>query len=547
MISGQNLIGGDGEAGGGEAFHAVNPATGERLEPAFHEATSTEVERAASAAEAAFRAYRRIPPAARAAFLRRIAEELLALGPALIERAHVETALPPGRLEGERTRTVNQLRLFAGVLDEGSWVDARIDPGDPARTPAPRPDLRRMLIPMGPVAVFGASNFPLAFSVAGGDTASALAAGCTVVCKAHPAHPGTSELVARAIAAAAAATGMPAGVISLLHGWSNDVGLALVRHPLIAAVGFTGSLRGGRALFDAAAARPSPIPVYAEMGSINPVFLLPGAVRERADEIGAALAASITLGVGQFCTNPRVVLGVAGLELDRVRARLARELAGAGEGVMLYDRLAGAHADAVARARAHGARPLGPAGEVATSDAGAPGNAQPAAVAGDAASPARARPIMLAADFDAFMTDGVLREEVFGPASLLVSAADQGELLRAAAALEGQLTASVFGSPEDLRTHAALLEILERKVGRIIFNGVPTGVEVGHAMQHGGPYPATTDARSTSVGSAAIARFARPVCFQDFPADALPPALRDRNALGIWRRINGELTRDDVV
>jgi NADP-dependent aldehyde dehydrogenase len=401
-----------------------------------------------------------------------------------------------------------------------------------------------VLVPLGPVAVFGASNFPLAFSVAGGDTASALAAGCTVVCKAHPGHPGTSELVARAIGTAALATGMPAGVISLLHGWSNEVGLALVRHSLITAVGFTGSLRGGRALFDDAAARPAPIPVFAEMGSINPVFLLPSALAERGEAIAASLAQSITLGVGQFCTNPGVLLGIQGAALDAVMARIASQLTGVEAGVMLYHRLTDAFAAAVERAREHGARPVTGGREREAGPQTSPG---PSDTHGTPLSPPRARPLLLATDADRFVADAALREEVFGPASLVVSAPDSAGLLRAAQALEGQLTASVFGSARDLADHAELLETLERKVGRIIFNGVPTGVEVGHAMHHGGPYPATTDARTTSVGSAAITRFARPVCLQDFPAGALPPELQDQNRLGIWRRINGRLTTDDVA
>jgi len=528
-ITGHNLLGGEAAAGSGTEFHGVNPATGERLEPPFYEATAAEIDRAVQAAEAAFRAYRGVGPGARASFLRGVAEEVLALGDPLIERAHAETALPVARLVGERMRTVNQLRLFADVLEEGSWVEARIDPGDPARTPSPRPDLRRMLVPLGPVAVFGASNFPFAFSVAGGDTASALAAGCPVVCKAHPAHPGTSELVAQAIGRALAAAGFPPGVFSLLHGWSTEVGQALVRHPFITAVGFTGSLRGGRALFDAAAARPVPIPVYAEMGSVNPVFLLPGAVADRGPEIAAELAQSITLGVGQSCTNPGVVVGVAGPGFAQLQARLAEQLSSESPGTMLYDRLAASYAAGLDRFLAHGARRI----------AAAPAAAE--------ASSAMARPALLAVDAESFATESALREEVFGPASLLVTATDRGGLLRAADALEGQLTASVFGSPEDLLAHADLIAVLERKVGRIIFNGVPTGVEVGHAMQHGGPYPATTDGRTTSVGSAAIARFVRPVCYQDFPQEALPAALRDRNEQGIWRRLNGQLTRDDVA
>ena len=526
-LSGMNLIGGEPVEGTGAAFHGVNAASGAQLEPAFHEAGAAEVDRALSVARAAFEIYGRSAPQERARFLRAVADELVVLGDELLDRAQAETALPLARLQGERTRTVNQLRLFADHVEEGSWVEARIDTADPARTPVPKPGVRRMLVPLGPVAVFAASNFPLAFSVAGGDTASALAAGCPVVCKAHPAHPGTSELAARAVDRAARVTGVPPGVFSLVHGWSRDVGLALVRHPLTRAVGFTGSLRGGRAIFDAAAVRPEPIPVYAEMGSVNPVFLMPAAVAQRTEAIADGLAQSITLGVGQFCTKPGVVVGVRGEGLDHLTARLADRVGRAGAGVMLYGRLLEAYQSAVERARARAVCVL----------AAAP-------ALGD---PARAHPTLLAVDVARFLDDAALREEMFGPAALLVVANGTADFERVAESLEGQLTATIHGTDEELREHSRLVAILERKVGRLIFNGFPTGVEVGHAMQHGGPYPACTDARSTSVGTAAIARFARPVCFQDFPDASLSAALRNRNALGIWRLVDGSMTRADVA
>ena len=526
-LTGENLIGDQPVRGGGAAFHPVDPVTGATLEPPFREGDAALVDRALRVADAAFREYGEAAPAKRARFLRAIADELLGLGEPLLLRAHAETALPVARLEGERTRTVNQLRLFADHLEEGSWVEARIDPGDSMRAPAPKPDIRRMLVPLGPVAVFAASNFPLAFSVAGGDTAAALAAGCPVVCKAHPGHPGTAELTARAIGAAARGSRVPTDVFSLLHGWSHEVGLTMVRHPLTRAVGFTGSLRAGRALFDAAAARRDPIPVYAEMGSVNPVFLLPSAVAERWEAIAQGLAQSITLGVGQFCTNPGVVLGVRGADFDRLVHALAERVRGTPAGAMLYERLGKSFADGVQRARALGATIVASA----PLDGGA----------------GRAAPALLATDVAHFLAGDGLRQEVFGPASLVVAARDVGELVRVAEALEGQLTASIHGTAEELLAHAPLVEALRRKVGRLIFNGYPTGVEVGHAMQHGGPFPATTDARTTSVGTASIVRFARPVCYQDFPDAALPPALGNRNVLGIWRRVNGQLTRDDVT
>ena len=506
-------------------FRGIDPRTHLEVEPAFTEATSAEVDRAVTLAVEAFESYARTTAADRAAFLRAIADELIALDVELIDRAHLETALPIPRLEGERARTVAQLRLFASLLEEGSWVDARIDRGDPSRTPLAKPDLRRMLVPLGPVGVFGASNFPFAFSVAGGDTASALASGCTVVCKGHPAHPGTSELAGRAIDRAAQSCGLSRGVFSLLHGWSHEVGLAIVRHPNIMAVGFTGSLRGGRALFDAAAARPNPIPVYAEMGSVNPVFLLPSAVKERGAAIAQGLAASITMGTGQFCTNPGVIVGVRDTSFDTLESNLAERISATDASVMLYPQLSATYGTAVSRAAQHGA------------------SITARAVTDDAH---RSTPALLRVDAAQFVAQSELREEMFGPVSVVVGAGDASEMERVAEALEGQLTATIHGTPDELREHHRLVEILQRKVGRLLFNGYPTGVEVGHAMQHGGPYPASTDSRSTSVGSAAIARFVRPLCYQDFPDDALPAQLRNKNVGGIWRLVDGSLTRDDV-
>ena len=504
-------------------FRSVDPRTHSELAPEFSEATHDEVDRAVRLAHDAFTAYQRAAPTVRSAFLRAIADELVALGPSLIDRAHAETALPVARLEGERGRTVGQLRLFADVVDEGSWVDARVDRGDASRDPVPKPDLRRMLVPLGPVAVFGASNFPFAFSVAGGDTASAFAAGCPVVCKAHPAHPGTSALAARAIDRAAVSCGVPRGVFSMVHGWSHDVGLTLVRHPMITAVGFTGSLRGGRALYNAAAARAEPIPVYAEMGSINPVFLLPSAVEAAGTALPDGLAQSMTLGTGQFCTNPGVVVGMRGAALDHMTGVLADRIAAADAGVMLYAQLRESYAAAIAVAQASGAALLA---RGATDDAH------------------RVTAVLLRVDGGQFIAHRALREEMFGPASIVVAANDADGLERVAEALEGQLTATIHGTTTELREHQGLVAILQRKVGRLLFNGYPTGVEVGHAMQHGGPYPASTDSRSTSVGTAAITRFARPICFQNFPDDSLPPALRSANTLGIWRLLDGTLSRD---
>ena len=528
-LQGMSLIAGAPAGRGGTIFHAVDPATGESLEPGFHEATEKDVDQALETAEAAFEAYREIGSGARAGFLRAIADELVALGDELLHRASAETALLLPRLTGERARAVGQLRLFADLVEEGSWVEARIDTAQPGRTPLPRPDLRRMLIPLGPVAVFGASNFPFAFSVPGGDTASALAAGCPVVFKAHPAHPATSELAARAILGAAARCGMPEGIFSLLQGSGHDVGLRLVRHPLTRAVGFTGSLRAGRALFDAAAARPEPIPVYAEMGSINPVFVLPSALEERAESIVEGLAQSITMGVGQFCTNPGLVVGFRASALDRFTDALGQRLRGAPAGTMLYPGIADGYRRAIETLRGTPAVRL-----VAESDAATPPGS------------AGCRPILFATDGRSFLEQPRLHEETFGPCSLVVAAEDPEDLLAVARGLEGQLTATVHATEDDLLRHRELIRTLERKVGRLIFNGFPTGVEVGHAMHHGGPYPATTDARSTSVGTAAVTRFARPISYQDFPDPMLPVELRDPNERGIWRMLDGEMTRERV-
>jgi NADP-dependent aldehyde dehydrogenase len=527
MLTGSNLIGSRESRMGGSAFHAHDPATGAALEPSFAEATPLEVDAAARAAESAFEAYAGLPSARRAAFLRAIAERLLALGDALLERAQAETALPRPRLEGERARTAHQARLFADLLDEGSWVDARIDRALPDRKPAPRPDLRRMLVPLGPVAVFGASNFPLAFSAAGGDTVAALAAGCPVVVKAHPAHPGTSELAGRAVLDAAREAGMPDGVFSMVHGPSPAVGHALVTHPAIQAVGFTGSFRGGKALFDTAARREQPIPVFAEMGSANPVFVLPDALAIRGEEIAQALAASVTLGCGQFCTNPGLTFVAPGDAASAFLSRLGGLLAGAPAGTMVH---AGIKAAYDAELAAVGAIPG--VSVAARSMARGPNTAT------------EAQPALLLADAAAFAAHDRLGEEIYGPVTLAVRCGSKDELLAGARRLRGHLTATVQATARDLAAFAELLPILVRKAGRVVLNGVPTGVEVTHAMHHGGPWPATTDPRATSVGTAAILRFARPVAFQDVPDQALPEELRNTNPRGIWRLVDGRLTKD---
>jgi len=460
------------------------------------------IDTAVAAAESAFEAYSELSTQKIADFLDRMADEILALGDVLIDTAREETALTRDRLSGERTRTVNQLRLFAEVAREGKWKDVRIDPALPDRKPLRRPDLRRTLIPVGPVAVWAASNFPLAFSVAGGDTASALAAGCPVILKAHPGHPKTSELVATAIGKAIEGCSLPAGVFTMVAGASPEVSLALVRHPGVKAGAFTGSLRAGRALFDAAASRPEPIPFFAEMGSVNPMFVLPEALAQRADAIAEGLAQSVNMGVGQFCTCPGLAIGIAGSHFDSFAEQLRSRFAQAKSGTMLTSGIASAYCDAVAH--------------IGTIDGVRVSKGQ-----GDGPAPA-----LFETDAQTFLANSALHHEVFGPSTIVVRCEGPSELESIARALEGSLTATIHGTDDDLRLQPVLLKILTRKVGRLIFNGFPTGVEVCAAMQHGGPYPSTTDPRFTSVGTAAIVRFARPICYQDFPAEFLPAELR---------------------
>ncbi len=506
----------------GPGFKAVAAATGAEIEPSFSVATTEDVETACAAAEAAFPIYANLPREQRAAFLEAIADEIDALGETLTERAMQESGLPAARLNGERGRTSGQLRLFAKELRLGEYLRARIDHAIPDRQPAPKPDLRLRMVPLGPVTVFGASNFPLAFSVAGGDTAAALAAGCPVIVKGHSAHPGTAELVAGAIFRAAEKTGMPEGVFSLINGPGNSVGAALVTDPRIKAVGFTGSRGGGTQLMKLAANRPVPIPVYAEMSSINPVFLLPAALKARAEALGAAYVASVTLGAGQFCTNPGLVLALEGPDLDRFVTAASEAMTGAPAQVMLTPGIHKAYESGVARwASAPALKQLAQGQE--------PGG------------PTCGRASLFTMTGADFIADPSHAEEVFGASSLLVRCADLDEMLKVVALLEGQLTATLHLDEGDTGLAAKLLPIVERLAGRILANGWPTGVEVTDAQVHGGPYPATSDGRSTSVGTLAIDRFLRPVAYQDLPAALLPAELRDGDA-GIPRRVDGKPT-----
>jgi NADP-dependent aldehyde dehydrogenase len=507
--------------GSAGAVHAHDPARKQTLEPAFGTATGEDLERACQLADAAVEPYRALGLEVRARFLETIAQRILDLGPALIERASQESGLPLARLEGERGRAVGQLRLFAKVVRDGHFLGATLDSALLERSP-PRSDLRMRKIPLGAVAVFGASNFPLAFSVAGGDTASGLAAGCPVVVKAHNGHLGTSELVAKAVLQAALDCGMPEGVFSMLIGEGNQIGADLVSHPAIRAVGFTGSRVGGLALAQIASRRKEPIPVYAEMSSINPVYLLPGALEAGGARLAGAFVDSLTLGVGQFCTNPGLVIGLGGAQLDAFRDAAAAAVQLRPAGTMLTAGIHQAYSDSVARRDTLAGVQLVARG----SQDGSGCAAQAALYQTDAAT---------------FLANPALEEEIFGPVSLMIACASVDEMLAVTRHLEGQLTATVHAADSDHALAGALLPLLERKVGRILFNGFPTGVEVSHAMVHGGPFPATSDARSTSVGAAAIERFLRPVCYQDVPAGLLPQALQDGNPLGIVRMVDGEL------
>jgi 2,5-dioxopentanoate dehydrogenase len=520
-LTGFSFLGRRRSAHEGPGFQAANPQTGQTLQPVYHSAGPAEVNEAVELAAEAFATYSQLSGKAKTAFLRRAADGLDQHKQELAERAHLETALPLLRLLGEVGRTSNQLRLFAGVVEEGSWVQARIDPALPDRQPLPRADIRSMLRPLGPVVVFGASNFPLAFSVAGGDTASALAAGCPVIVKAHPAHPGTSELAAQILTEAVAAEDLPPGVFTMLFDSGIEAGTALVQHPQVRAVAFTGSLKGGRALMDLAAARPHPIPCFTEMSSGNPVFVLPGALRKDAFSLAKGLFGSFTLGGGQFCTKPGIVFLPDSEEAADFELELTGQVDLSEASTLLTAGIAREYSRAT---QARGA-------EVFL-----------AANAREPQTPSKfaARAKVFKTTVDRLLADPALAEEIFGPDTLLVQCKKPHDYLHAARALDGHLTATLLGDEEDLAANRELIQILEQKAGRLIFNGFPTGVEVSHAMVHGGPYPSTSDPRFTSVGGLAIYRFARPVCFQGFPQASLPTELQDGNPLGIARLRDGK-------
>jgi len=519
-----NHIGGQRSGKGEACLRSTDASTGELLPFAFYQATVAEVDEAAKAAEAAFQIYRSSSPSDRAEFLDAIAAELDELAEDFIKFVTRETALPPERIQSERARTSNQLRLFAEVLRRGDFLGARIDNALPERKPLPRADIRQVRMGIGPVAVFGASNFPLAFSTAGGDTASALAAGCTVVFKAHGSHMVTAEYVAAAVERAAERTGMPAGVFNMIYG--NRVGEDLVKHPAIQAVGFTGSLRGGRALCDMAAARPQPIPVFAEMSSINPVILLPNALKARGATVARELASSVVMGCGQFCTNPGLVIGIKSPELDAFIGILAEHIDNEGAQTMLNAGILQSYENGLRALSTHdGIEKLS-----CHTQAGG-----------------QAHPHLFKANISLLLQgDHILQEEVFGPTTIIVEAEDSSQLYNALQKLSGQLTATMIADEGDVAEFASLVPLLEQKAGRLLLNGYPTGVEVSDAMVHGGPYPATSDARGTSVGTLAIDRFLRPVCYENYPDSLLPDALKRSNPLKISRLVNGVYSHDKI-
>jgi NADP-dependent aldehyde dehydrogenase len=525
MITGKNYIGNTLSAEGAITYKTFNPKTNTENTTVFTEATLEEIHEAAALAEEAFKVYKTFSGAKKATFLNAIADEILALDGELIQMYMSESGLPEGRAKGERGRTIGQLRTFAALVEEGSWVEARIDPAQPNREPRPRVDLRKMLIPIGPIVVFGASNFPLAYSTAGGDTASALASGCPVIVKSHPMHAGTGELIASAIQKAAQKTGMPNGIFSNINSSGIEVGKQLVMHPKVKGVGFTGSIRGGRALLDLASQRPEPIPVFAEMGSINPVVLLPKALETKAKAWAKTYASSITLGTGQFCTNPGLILGLQSDDLDQFIKTLSAEIITIAPQCMLHPNIHSAYSNNKARAQSQK-------------------NVTTTATIDQAVTENYAQQAVATVDGITFLQNKTLHEEVFGPFSLVVQCENMEQLEAIISNLEGQLTGTIISEENEVTNHQNIVNALSNRVGRIIFNGVPTGVEVVPAMLHGGPYPASTDSRFSAVGRDAIKRWVRPFSYQDWPNELLPDELKNENPLGILRLVNDQETKE---
>lgn len=491
------------------------------------DSTIQEINTAMDQAWQAFHQYRKQSLKQRATFMHTIAMEIEALGDELLQVTSSETNLPEPRLRNERNRTVFQLNSYAEACEQGSWLEARIDTANPDRNP-PKTDLRKMLIPLGPVVVFGASNFPYAYSTAGGDTACAFAAGCPVIIKAHPAHSRTSDMVAHVIFKAVEKCNMPKGIFAHIHGAGHEIGKALVTHPYTKAVGFTGSYTGGKALFEWGNQRKEPIPVFAEMGSTNPIFLLPDKLNQSAEEMAKTVASSVTLSVGQFCTNPGLIIGIEGEGLQRFVETLGTEIRNITPGTMLHPGIAKGYVERRALALSQG-------------------DVDTIAVSSTRAGQNQGTPTIATAPGQAFLNNPVLQEEVFGPYSIVIRCKTVDEMIEVAQHTAGQLTCTMMATDHDILTHVDLVEALKNICGRFIVNGVPTGVEVCLSMHHGGPYPATTDSRFTSVGADGIKRFARPICFQNWPNNLLPDELKNENPLGIWRTVNNELSKEKVI
>jgi NADP-dependent aldehyde dehydrogenase len=527
MITGKNYIGFQKSAKGTKTYKTFNPQLNIENRHVFVEATPEEINEAATLASEAFKIFRTISGDKKADFLNTIADEIIALDDELIQTYCSESGLPEGRAKGERGRTVFQLRSFADLVKDGSWVEASIDTAIPNREPIPKPDVRKMFIPLGPVVVFGASNFPLAYSTAGGDTAAALAAGCPVIVKSHPMHAGTGELVASAIIKAAKQTGMPEGVFSNLNSSGIEVGVQLVQHPQVKAVGFTGSIRGGRALFDLASKCEEPIPVFAEMGSINPVVILPEALKNRSESLAKTYAGSITLGTGQFCTNPGLLLGIKGKSLSSFIQKLSDEIIKIEPSCMLHPNIIGAYESNKLKALSQS--------EISV-----------VADYGTEVQTNYARQTVTTVEGKTFLENPTLHQEVFGPYSLVVQCENASQLETIISKLEGQLTGTLIGDNDEVSNYPEIVSAMQNRVGRLIFNGVPTGVEVCPSMTHGGPYPSSTDSRFTAVGIHSIKRWVRPFSYQDWPNDLLPNELKNENPLGIIRLVNNKLTNDKI-
>lgn len=527
MITGKNYIGNQLSAKGTKTYKTFNPQLNIENADVFTEATSDEINEAVQLASEAFKTLRTISGQQKAKFLNAIADEILALDDTLIQTYCSETGLPEGRAKGERGRTIGQLRMFAELVADGAWVEATIDTAQPKRQPMPKSDLRKMLIPLGPVVVFGASNFPLAYSTAGGDTAAAFAAGCPVIVKSHPMHAGTGELVASAIVKAIEKTDMPNGIFSNLNSSGIEVGTQLVKHPKVKAVGFTGSIKGGRALYDLAAQREEPIPVFAEMGSINPVIMLPKALQSRGESLAKTYASSITLGTGQFCTNPGLLLGIKSETLSGFIQNLSDEIIKIEPSCMLHPNIIGAYENNKQNVTSQSNLSV-----VADYDSEVQTN--------------YARQTITTVEGKTFLDNPTLHQEVFGPFSMVVQCEDVKQLEQIISQLEGQLTGTIIAEQGEASNYSEVVSALQNRVGRIIFNGVPTGVEVCPSMTHGGPYPASTDSRFTAVGIHSIKRWVRPFSYQNWPNNLLPDELKNENPLGISRLVNNKQTTDTI-